>query len=195
MAETETKETDSKAHEGAEPSPFEAEEKKSPKKIAEDYMIPMSDGALKEWAGKEGFAEYAAMVAQGLYPPLAKQISVGLTTKILLDPYVQIAKKTLGDQVEPKWDDPLWQTILEGTPDSKSGRATLMSLKDWETHLKTSPDSGFGDTEKGKDLAKAFADHVDAGHGKWDGTQGGMPLERPDIPNMPPIPEVPEGAM
>jgi hypothetical protein len=70
-----------------------------------------------------------------------------------------------------------------------------MSLKDWEAHLKTSPDSGFGDTEKGKDLAKAFADHVDAGHGKWDGTQGGMPLERPNLPDMPPIPEVPEGAM
>ena len=195
MAETETKETESKAHEGAEPSPFEAEEKKSPKVIADDYMIPMSDGALKEWEGKKGFAEYAAMVAQGLYPPLAKQISAGLTTKILLDPYVQIAKKTLGDQVEPNWDDPLWQTVLEGSTDSKNGRATLISLKDWELHLKTSPGSGFGDTEQAKNLAQAFADHVDQGHGKWDGTSGGMPLERPDLPDMPPIPEVPQGAM
>ena len=192
MAETETKETNSKAHEGAEPSPFEAEEKKSPKKIAEDYMIPMSDGALKEWKDKEGFAEYAAMVAQGLYPTLAKQISAGLTTKILLDPYVQIAKKTLGDQVEPNWDDPLWQAALDGG-DKKSGRPVLMSLKDWEMYLKTTPGSGYEKTDQAKAQAQAFVDHGESGADTWDGSA--QQTEAPGAPEQAPEMQAPEGMM
>ena len=192
MAETETKETDTKAHEGAEPSPLEAEGKKSPKTIADDYMIPMSDGALLEWKGKEGFVEYAAMVAQGLYPPLAKQISAGLTTKILLDPYIQIAKKTIGEDVEPNWDDPLWQAALDGG-DKKSGRPVLMSLKDWEMHLKTTPGSGYENTDQAKKQAQDFVDHGTSGTDTWDGSA--EQAEPTGAPEQAPETQAPEGMM
>jgi len=197
MPETETTETEPTAHETAEPSSMEGTEQKSPKDIADDYMIPMSDGALKEWEGKEGFTEYAAMVAQGLYPPLAKQISAGLTTKILLDPYVQIAKKTIGEDAEPNWDDPLWQTALDGG-DKKSGRPTLMSLKDWEMYLKTTPGSGYEKTDQAKAQAQAFVDHGETGADAWDGSA--EPTEAPGAPEQAPemgAPEMqaPEGMM
>jgi len=189
---TETKETDTKAHESAEPSPLEAEEQKSPKTIADDYMIPMSDGALKEWKDKEGFAEYAAMVAQGLYPPLAKQIAAGLTTKILLDPYVQIAKKTLGEDTEPNWDDPMWQAALDGG-DKKSGRPTLMSLKDWEMYLKTTPGTGYENTDQAKQQAQDFVDHGNSGTDTWDGSA--EQTEAPGAPEQAPEMGSPEGMM
>jgi len=192
MAETETKETEPKAHEEAEPSSLEGEEQKSPKDIADDYMIPMSDGALKEWESKEGFTEYAAMVAQGLYPPLAKQISAGLTTKILLDPYVQIAKKTIGEDAEPNWDDPMWQKALDGG-DSKGGRPTLMSLKDWEMYLKTTPGSGYENTDQAKQQAQAFVDHGESGADTWDGSA--EPAEAPGAPEQAPEMQAPEGMM
>ena len=94
-------ETDTKEHEAAEPSVFEAEEQKAPKRIAKDYIVPMSDAALEEWKDKEGFAEYCAQVASGLYPTLAPQLAQGLTTKALLSPYEQMAKKYLGQDKYP----------------------------------------------------------------------------------------------
>lgn len=170
MAETETKETDTKAHEGAEPATFEAEEGKSPKQIAEDFVIPMSSGALKEWEGKEGFAEYAAEVASGLYPTLAPRIAMGMTTKTLLDPYVQIAKKLLGSDHEVDWQNPVYARALSAGFDPKTKSPTVMPLSDWEQYLRVTPGTGYEFTPAAHAATKDFLDHFASGTGKWDGS-------------------------
>lgn len=163
-------ETDTKAHEDAETAAFEAEEQKSPKTIAKDYMIPMSDSALKEWKDKEGFAEYCSQVATGLYPTLAKQLLSGLTTKVLLDPYVQTAKKILGADTEANWDDPMWQKALSGGADPKTGQPTVMPLADFMALLKSDPSSGFDKTEEGSAVAGQAIGQLQDNQHAWDGT-------------------------
>jgi hypothetical protein len=168
MADVEAGE--SKAHEQAESAVFEAEEKKSPKTIAEDYMIPMSDSALEAWKDKPGFAEYCAQVATGLYPSLEKRLAMGITTKALLDPYVEMAKKVLGPFVKANWDDPMWQKVLSGGTDPKTNSPTVMPLKDFLDFIKSDPTSGFEHTpEAMQNVGRAIGQAQNNEHA-WDGT-------------------------
>jgi hypothetical protein len=184
MAETETTETEPKAHETAEPSSMEGTEQKSPKAIAEDYMIPMSDAALHEWKGKEGFTEYAAQMASGLFPTLATQLAMGITTKALLDPYIQIAMQTVGDNIKPNWNDPKWAKALSGGTDPKTGHPTVMPLADWVTYLKTSPDMGYENHPDSHSAVDSALQQMQNPTDAWDGTpegaaamSGGAPQE------------------
>ena len=56
------------------------------------------------------------MMAQGLYPTLAKQIKAGLKPAHLLEPYRQVARMVMQDQElspdfisDPKWSAAFWQ--------------------------------------------------------------------------------------
>jgi hypothetical protein len=162
--------TDTKAHEEGETSVFEAEEAKSPKTIAKDYMLPMSESSLEEWKDKEGFAEYCAQVASGLYPTLAPRLAMGLTTKALLDPYVEMAKKALGPFVEPSWDDPLWQKALSGGIDPKTGSPTVMPLADFLTFIKSEPGTGYEHTPEAMGKIREAVGQLQANPHAWDGT-------------------------
>lgn len=158
-----------------ETDPFAEEDGKSAKKIAADYLIPMSDGALKEWDGKDGFAEYAASVAAGMFPTLAPQLQAGITTKALLDPYTQIAKQLIGDDTEPDWSSPLWSKALSGGTDPKTGHPTVMPLNDWITYLKSTPGTGYEYTpqahEAANNLAQAMTSGANASDGSIEGAQ------------------------
>jgi hypothetical protein len=115
-------------------------------KIADDYVIPISDTALKEWAKAtpEEFKAYAVQVAIGMYPNFAPQIQAGIPTRILLDPYIQVAQQVLGPvMTEPNWSDPKWSAALQGGVDSKTNRPIPMTLDEWRKFLMGHPGHGW----------------------------------------------------
>ena len=125
------------------------------RKIADDYVIPLSDSAAEAWAkiSKDNkhaeFTDYAKQIAIGLYPTLAPQIELGLTTRVLVDPYIQLAEKTLGPlPEEPDWGDPKWAAALQGGVDPKTGRSIPMTLSEWQNHVQSDPRHGFDASPK-----------------------------------------------
>jgi len=129
--------------------------------IASLYHVPMSQGTLDSIADEKGeitpakrdsFHEYVKTAAQGLFPTFAKQIESGIPTNHLLDPYRQVAKMTLGENVEPNFQaDPKWEAALTGGRD-KDGRPQPMSLGEWKTHIRTTPEFGFHNTQQGQEM-------------------------------------------
>ena len=162
-------ETDTPEHEAAESDAFEAEENKAATTIAKDYMVPMSDSALKEWKDKDGFAEYCSEIASGLFPTLAPRLALGLTTKVLLDPYIEIGKQLIGKDFKPDWQDPIWAKALTGGMDDKTKSPTVMPLGEWENYIKTTPGTGYENTDAAKSQAQGFVDHMNSGADTWDG--------------------------
>jgi hypothetical protein len=145
-------------------------DKKEPKGIkaeikntADDYVIPMSDAAIEQWSkaldGKDvgPFKEYAQQIAVGLYPTLAPQIQMGLPTRVLLDPYIQVASQILGPvMTEPDWTDPKWGAALQGGQDLKTGRPVPMTLDQWGKYLRSDPAHNYADSPQGQDRMQNF---------------------------------------
>lgn len=132
-------------------------------KLADAYVIPISDEALKKWekAGPEEFKKYAEQVAMGMYPTFAPQIQAGMTVDVLLDPYIEVAKQTLGSQMgEPNWSDPKWSAALQGSIDPKNGRRIPMSLDEWRQHLTTHPGHGWEFSSQAHEKAQQFSDII-----------------------------------
>lgn len=131
-------------------------------KIADDFVIPISDEARKAWSkDPEGYAEYAKQVAMGLYPTFAPQINMGMTVKVLLDPYVEIAQQVLGEQMgEPNWSDPKWAKALDGGIDPKMGRPIPMPLADWKAFLMSEPSHGWDKTPQAHALVHSFGQQM-----------------------------------
>ena len=137
-------------------------------KIAEEYVIPISDEAIKKWkkAGPEEFKKYAEQVAIGMYPTFAPQIQAGMTTDVLLDPYVEVAKQTLGPVMgDPNWSDPKWSAALQGSIDPKTGRRIPMSLDEWRQHLMTHPGHNWEFTPQAHEKAQQFSDIINNAFG------------------------------
>ena len=135
-----------------------AEDAKSVGRTANDFMIPLSSSANKDWQGKEeAFHQHAVEVAKGLYPTLAPQLDAGVTTKTLVDPYVQVAKSVLGPDTEPDFSQPKWAKALEGGQDPKTGRPTLMPLTAWRDYLQNDPSHGYDKTPQANERAQGFA--------------------------------------
>jgi hypothetical protein len=130
-------------------------------KVAHDYHIPISDGTFDSIAegGVDGaklsaFEDYAKTTAKGLYPTIAKQIDGGIKPAYLLDPYRQVAKMKLGEDVEPDFvTDPKWSAALSGGTDIETGHPAPMTLDAWKAHLQTEP--GFGWDKNPKAIANA----------------------------------------
>jgi len=128
-------------------------------RVAKDYVIPISDEAMKEWAkaGPEEFKKYAEQVAMGLYPTFAPQIQQGIPTRVLLDPYIQVAQQVLGPVMSnPNWSDPKWSAALQGGIDPKTGRPIPMTLDEWRKHLMQSPGHGWEYSPQAHDRASQF---------------------------------------
>ena len=137
------------------------------KKIADDYVIPMSAPAADEWAiflkGKDTkpFKDYATQVAMGLYPSFTLQLQLGLPTAVLLDPYVQIAQQVLGPIMsQPNWNDPKWAQALQGGIDPKTNRPVPMPLDQWKQTLMSDPKHGWDKTPEAHDRANEFVDQM-----------------------------------
>ncbi len=142
-------------------------------KVAKDFVIPISDEALKEWAkaGPEEYKKYAEQIAEGMYPTFAAQIAQGIPTKILLDPYVEVAKQTLGPMMgEPNWSDPKWSAALQGGIDPKNGRRIPMTLDEWRAHLMSHPGHGWDKTPQAHEKAAQFSQIINNAFGNG-GTQ------------------------
>ena len=138
-------------------------------KIAHDYVIPLSDGAIEQWAkaGPEEFKKYAEKVAEGMYPTFAPQIAAGVPTRILLDPYVEVAKQVLGPAgAVPNWSDPKWSAALQGGIDPKTGRHIPMTLDEWRKHLMTHPGHGWEYTPQAHEKAAQFRQILEQGFGQ-----------------------------
>lgn len=138
------------------------------KKIADSYVIPISDEAIKKWqkVGPEEFKKYAEQVAVGMYPTFAPQIQAGMTVDVLLDPYVEVAKQVLGPVMgEPNWSDPKWSAALQGSVDPKTGRRIAMSLDEWRQHLMSHPGHGWEFSPQAHEKAKQFSDIVNSAFG------------------------------
>lgn len=136
-------------------------------KIALDYVIPMSNMALEEWAKSstpEEFKRYAEQVAVGMYPTFAPQIQSGIPTRILLDPYIQVAQQVLGPMAgTPNWSDPKWGAALQGNTDPKTGRPIPMSIDQWRSFLMQHPAHGWDKSPQAIDRARQFADILQKG--------------------------------
>lgn len=135
------------------------------KKTAADYLVPVSDGTIEKWARAtiagtataDDYTNWAKEQAKSLMPALSKQIDAGMTVRDLVDPYAQIAAKTLGinpeaiDFTESKWRKAVDQV------DPKTGDRTMSSLTDWETQLMKDPTYGYDTSAPGRERGAAFA--------------------------------------
>ena len=137
------------------------------KSIADDYVIPMSEGGIRQWAdalkGKDPkmFKDYAQQVAIGLYPTFEVQLTAGLPTRVLLDPYVQMASQVLGPiMTEPDWTDPKWSKALQGGLDPKTNRPVPLPLDQWKQSLMTDPGHGWEFSPSAHKRANDFVSHM-----------------------------------
>jgi hypothetical protein len=135
------------------------------KKTAADYLVPVSDGTIERWARAtiagtatlDDYENWAKDQAKSLMPALTKQIDAGMTVRDLVDPYAQIAAKTLGinpesiDFTESKWRKAVDQV------DPKTGDRTMSSLTDWETNLMKDPTYGYDRSTPGRSRGAEFA--------------------------------------
>ena len=164
---------------GGDPMPPTPEQDQQPKdingeltKIAQDYAVPMSTHALREWAktleGKDliPFVEYVKKLAIGLYPTFAKEIEAGIPTKALLDPYVMVHQQAMGPQADPpNWSDPKWSVALTGGRDGQTERPVPMSLDEWKRHIMTNPAHGWDKTPAAHAKAQEFVQALNDGFG------------------------------
>jgi len=138
-------------------------------RVADDYVIPISTPALDEWAKTgdvEQFKAYAVQVAAGMYPNFAPQITTGIPTRILLDPYVQVAMQVLGPVMkQPNWSDPKWSAALNGGIDPKTNRPIPMTLDEWRKHLMTHPGHNWEQSPQAQERASQFSKIINDGFG------------------------------
>lgn len=144
-------------------------------KIINDYVVPMSFEALDQWSSNLGgkdsqpFKDYVVQVASGMYPTLAPQLKMGIPTRALLDPYIQVASEVLGPQMsDPNWSDPKWAAALQGGLDPKTGHPTPMPLDQWRKFLTQDPSHGWDKTEQAHSIADEFSSAL---HGAFGGGQ------------------------
>lgn len=135
-------------------------------KIATDYGVPVSaagiashvngylSSGLDASQANATFTQYAQSLAAGLYPSFAPQIESGISTTTLLDPYKELAAKTLGVSADSiDFTQPLWAAALNGTTDQKTGRAAPMTLSQWSNTLMSNPAYGYQNTDEAKNAA------------------------------------------
>jgi hypothetical protein len=136
-------------------------------KIASDYVVPISDIGLMKWSTTEkpdAFKKYVEQMACGLYPTFAPQIQMGLPTRVLLDPYVEVAQQVLGFSMsKPNWSDPKWNAALQGGTDPKTGRPIPMTLDEWTKFLMQHPGHGWETTPEANSRAQQLIQAMQQG--------------------------------
>jgi hypothetical protein len=135
------------------------------KKTAADYLVPVSDGTIERWARAtiagtatvDDYTNWAKEQAKSLMPALTKQIDAGMTVRDLVDPYAQIAAKTLGINPEAiDFTQSKWRKAVDQV-DPTTGDRTMSSLTDWETQLMKDPTYGYDKSTPGRERGAQFA--------------------------------------
>ena len=134
------------------------------RQIADDYLVPISDGTLAEWAknmlkgevDEEMFRKTMVEQAKSLFPGLAQALDRGISVRQYVNPYVELAARELElnptaiDLKDPKWSKPLFQTTKDGQP-------SQMSLAEWQTELRRNTQYGWQNTKAARAEASTFA--------------------------------------
>lgn len=139
------------------------------KGIAADYMVPLSDDALKTWDkglstgdfSTADYTEYVKSVAKSMFPQMATAIDAGHTVKNYIDPYRQMAAQTLDlapDQID-FMNDPRFRSAIDQT-DPKTGMRTVMTLSDFSTKMKTDSSYGYDKTTAGIGEGASLATNI-----------------------------------
>lgn len=141
------------------------------KQRASDYLVPISDQTLGQWTQgvlkgtfkDTDFDSYLKSQALSLYPTLKTALDSGVTTKQFLNPYAQMVQQTLGQNPDDiNWMDPKWSKALNTT--TPDGQRAPMSLSDWGTYLRSTPD--YQTTDQAKQNASDLALHIAQTFGK-----------------------------
>lgn len=125
---------------------------------AHAFLVPMSGASAKTWATKialgqvseQQYLNYVKAQAKSLFPGMSAAIDSGVTTRDYVQPYAELASKTLEidpnsvNFLDPKWSKALFQV------DPKTGARTAMSLADWQTTLRTESQYGFDKTDQAR---------------------------------------------
>lgn len=144
--------------------------------MAHQYLVPMSQAAIQRWADTaaqsatgatqyerkenetDNFKEqYIIPTASQLYSTFATQIKKGVTTQTLLDPYAQMAAKTLGETTPETlgvtWaNNPKWRVAVTGGKAATGKVQAPMSLTAWHQHLVSTPQYGWTKTDTAKQM-------------------------------------------
>lgn len=132
---------------------------------ASDWMVPISDATLQDWTRQilkgdvpaEAFGSYLREQAKSMFPGLSDAIDRGVTVKQYTDPYRQYAGQLL--EIDPNSidlvHDPKFSKAMFST-DPKTGQRAQMSLSDWQSYLRTTPD--YNKTAQAVDQAANFAE-------------------------------------
>lgn len=119
------------------------------RQTASNYGVNLSDTTFNEWVNKvavgqeneQSFQQYALQIAKGLYPGIATQLENGQTYQQIVDPYRQLAGRTLemnADTID--FTDPKWARAVTHTTDK--GEQRPMNYNEWASYLRQ--DRSFG---------------------------------------------------
>lgn len=136
--------------------------------IAADYGVKLSDASAFKWATQiatgrqtnDGFTDWARNQAKASFPQLEREIDAGLTVRQVADPYIQAAADTLGlNPATMMLTDPKWQRALQHR-DAQGKLAGPMSTQDWQRHIMTDPQYGYGKSANGQMAALELRDSL-----------------------------------
>jgi hypothetical protein len=138
------------------------------KALASKYLVPMSDETIGSWAkglitgdySDDEFKEYLKQSAKSMFPQLTAALDAGHTVEEYVNPYKQMAAQRLEippDQIN--FMDPKWRAALQ-VPDSKTGQPRVMTLTEWEAHIKTDAQYGYDKTQQGVGEAAKLAEEL-----------------------------------
>lgn len=134
--------------------------------IARQYALPLSDESLDTWVSRiarneylmDDFQNYARRNAIGLFPSLAADLERGLTVETLVDPFRELAARTL--EINPAtidFSDPKWNAALNFS-DGQGRR--MMTLTEWGRHLRETPEYGWEYTSQAHNRAYEVAESL-----------------------------------
>lgn len=147
--------------------------------IAHEYLVPQSQAALNQRAALAAtqttttngsayeareneiadYTETMQRMAAQLYPTFATQITKGVPTQTLLDPYSETIGKTLGFNTATKtatqglgitWQQPKWSVFLTGGKSQTGKLPAPMTLDQVRQTVITTPQYGWATTDTGK---------------------------------------------
>lgn len=138
----------------------------SVQQIARQFAMPLSDATLDSWVTRiatneyllEDFTNFARQTAMGMFPSLAADIQRGMNVETLVDPYREMAARTL--EINPgtiDFSDPKWNTALNFG--DENGRR-MMTLSEWGRHLRETPEYGYEYTSQAHNRAYQVAESL-----------------------------------
>lgn len=137
------------------------------RQIAGDYGVTVSDGDMAKYTmgilrgdyTQDNYTDFVRDLARSKYPGMRSYIDQGFSVRQVASPYTQSYAQIL--EVDPSsvnLQDPHIQRALQGTPDPKTGQATMQSVYDFERTLRQDPRWQY--TKNAHDSLTSVADGV-----------------------------------